>query len=41
MPRHSVSILLQLPDENFSIWPKVIPDVSSSIVDNLGVLLDM
>ncbi|KAF2747234.1 hypothetical protein M011DRAFT_51959 [Sporormia fimetaria CBS 119925] len=34
-------LLLQLPEETFSIWPPVTPHNSPAIVSHLGVLLDL
>jgi hypothetical protein len=34
-------MLLQLPDEAFSIWPKITIDGNTAQVAHLGILLDM
>lgn len=40
-PLPELSMILQLPDESFSIWPDITPESSTTSVTHLGTLLDM
>jgi hypothetical protein len=41
VPRPQLSMILQLPEEAFLIWPKALTDSAPSERTHLGVLLEV